>query len=573
MDKKINTLPKYLPSSLSWFLLILLLAVTAWCTRYWLSPEFGLYEDDLTFIPQAIEADFPGVLRMISEYFSTLAEQGRPFMWSWVVLLGHLGWQLGGLQGMYFLAYTVWMINILLFVILLWRVHRQFLFVVLGGLAYVLFSADTNQAFLFNAFGLQTALVFLLAACHVYLAKDKWHWFAYLFLVLVMLNYETPFWLFLAAPLLTELTGKALKRRLIINSLIMTVIFLLVYLLRLSVGESRVTGLGFTDMIITPLKHMLIGPFVSLGVYGLRPILVLGNLSPGLMFAVLSSAVIFFIGLFWISKQNLSSASGLFSFGKGWWTNLDKRTQRELRLLFAGLIMLVFAYPLTVILRPYAISGRETRVHMAAVVGAALILGSLLTLLFRAMHNRRKLQITFLVLLSLIFGFNFAFGFMIQDDYRHAWELQKSFWRELLILIPDVDDGTAVLVEPSGLEDVLYIDANTWNLPRVLPQLFVFPDEWEREPKAFRLVDNWQNQLLRLPGYFTVDILTSFSPLPTYGDYPQSKAIFVSTQNGELERRFEPLPLQEMVEMKPMGQDILQTLDTRPLYDLMIQED
>ena len=75
--------------ALLWALLVLFLAVIAWCARYWMSGSFGLYEDDLTFLPMAMEADFNTILTTISGYFSTLAEQGRPLMWSWVVFLGH----------------------------------------------------------------------------------------------------------------------------------------------------------------------------------------------------------------------------------------------------------------------------------------------------------------------------------------------------------------------------------------------------------------------------------------------------------------------------------------------------
>ena len=196
----------------AWALLILFLAAAAWCTRYWLSPNFGLYEDDLTFIPSAVEADFKSVLSMISGYFSTLAEQGRPFMWSFVVLFGHLGWRLGGLQGMYLIAYGIWLINILLFLLLLRRIQWSFLFCAVGGLAYVVFSADTTQSFLFNAFGLQTAITFFLAALHLYIGEGKLRWLAYVFLALVMLTYETPFLLFFAAPLLTKHNGKTLKK-------------------------------------------------------------------------------------------------------------------------------------------------------------------------------------------------------------------------------------------------------------------------------------------------------------------------------------------------------------------------
>ncbi len=113
MNVKGSGLFKY-KSNIKWVVLFLLLAGMAWFTRYYLSSGFGLYEDDLTFIPSAIEADFNGILGMISGYFSSLSQQGRPFMWSWVVLLSHLGWRLGGLQGMYMIAYLVWLINIIL---------------------------------------------------------------------------------------------------------------------------------------------------------------------------------------------------------------------------------------------------------------------------------------------------------------------------------------------------------------------------------------------------------------------------------------------------------------------------
>lgn len=556
---------------LVWIVLILLLALTAWTSRYWLNGEFGLYEDDLTFLPEAIEADFGEVMEMVSGYFSTLDEQGRPLMWSWVVLFGHLGWQLGGLQGMYVLGFIIWLINILMFVFLLWRIHRQFLFIIIGGFAYVLFAADTNQAFLFNAFGLQTALFLLLIALHLYLIKNHWRWLAYVFLTLVLFNYETPFWLFLAAPLLAEDRGKSLTRRLVVNTLIVAAIFLAVYLLRLSVGESRVAGMSLADMVITPLKHMLIGPLVGLGAYGLRPFQVLRSPSFRLIFTALLSSGIFLLIFIGVTRRMKTLASKLFSFKKGWWNRLDERTQRELSLLIAGMIMLVFAYPLTVILRPYAISGRETRVHMAAVVGAALIVASAMSLLIRA-SKKKAIRTAILVLFSLVLGFNFAFGFLIQQDYQSAWDLQQGFWRELLPLIQDVTVGTAVLIEPTGLEDVLYINANTWNLPKLLPKMFFFPEEWSPPPRVFRLIEGWQTNIIRIPGYFTLDGSNSFANMVVFGDFNQKNSILITTGNGVLERQFQTTVMGESIQLKPLGQDVLETLDTRPLYKLLMGE-
>jgi hypothetical protein len=571
MGRKSIKSPKYQPW-LAWVLLIVLLAISAWCTRYWMSSNFGLYEDDLTFIPGAIESDFKGVLSMVSGYFSTLAEQGRPFMWSGVVLFSHLGWRLGGMQGMYFLGFTIWLINIFLFFVLLRRIHGDYVFVAIGALAYVVFSADTNQAFLFNAYGLQTAITFLLIGLHLYISQGKLRWMAYLFLILVMLTYETPFWLFLAAPLLTKANAGALKKKLLANSLLVAFIFFAIYLLRLAAGESRAASLGFPEMIFTPIKHMLIGPAVGLGAYFLRPFQVLRNLDLRLGVGLLLAIGVYFGLLFGVAHKREQSENRLLPIKKGWWADLTDDTRRELRILFAGLVMLILAYPLTVILRAYAISGRETRVHLAAVVGAALILASTFTLIFRAL-KKKGLRIALLLLISLVFGFNFAFGFLIQRDYKKAWSLQRNFWQSLMPLIQDVKDGTIVLVEPSGLEDTLYINANTWNVPRILPQMVVSPDTWEDPPRVFRMITGWQNTIVQISGHFTLDGTNVFAFNRNFGDFKQTNTIFISTSGDDFERRLEPLPLNPEAEVKPIGENILDTFPTRPLYNILLGED
>lgn len=554
-----------------WILWILLLAGTAWGTRYWLSPSFGLYEDDLTLIPSAIEADFTGVLDMISGYFSTLAQQGRPLMWSWVVLFAHLGWKLGGLQGMYLIAFTIWFVNILLFVLYLRRIQGSFLFCVIGGLAYVVFSADTTQAFLFNAFGLQTAITFLLIALHLYLNKGWLHWLSYLVLILVMVNYETPFLLFLAAPFLTEASGRDLKKRLLTNTLLVTLIFFTIYLLRLVAGDSRAASLGFPEMILTPIRHMAIGPFVGLGSYFLRPLQVLRDVTLEEGLAAMAASIAFFFVFLWIQKKEKLTGVKLLPLRKGWWTDLSPEARREVRLLLTGILMLVLAYPLTVILRPYAISGRATRVHLAAGVGAALILACFASLIYRSLEKRRR-QIILLGLLALLLGLNFAYGFVIQRGYQRAWRLEKDFWQEMVPLIQDVSDGMAILVEPGAFQDVLTIGANTWNLPRVLQQLYHFPEDWT-PPRVFRLIDGWQNNIVRISGYFTLDGSNVYASNRNFGDFVQRQTIFISADEGGLERRLAPLPLDGLVEVKPMGEAVLNTFPTRPLYDLLIEED
>jgi hypothetical protein len=553
-------------------LLLVFLAVLAWSARYWLSAGFGLYEDDLTYIPGAIEASFGEIMQEVSGQLSTMGHQGRPLMWSWVILFSYVGWHLGGLQGMYVIAYLIWLVNIVLFVLLLRRLNASFVFGLIGGLVYVLFSADTNQAFLFNALGLQPAITFLMIALHLYLNHTKIRWLSYLFLVLVLINYETPYWLFLAAPLLREETGKPLIKKLLVNTVVMGAIFFGIYFVRQLSGDTRVAALSIQDMIITPIKHMAIGPAVSLGIYFLRPLLVFRAISLNLALAGILSAAGMFALLYWGVKSEKMTSATFLPLKKGWWANLSPEIKRNLRLLLAGLIMLVFAYPLTIILRPYAISGRETRVHFAGVVGTALIGASVLSLVFRALKSQ-GLRLVLLGLVSLVLGMNFAFGFVIQKAYVRAWDLQKGFWQALIPLVSDSVDGTAILVDPSGMEDVLYIDANTWVLQRMLERFYVFPEDWERVPAVYRLVKFWEENIIRVPGYFTIDGTNSFAHMVAFGDYDQSLAIYIFTADGVLERQLTMTFMDEVITLKPIGPDIFSTFETTTLYDLMVLED
>jgi hypothetical protein len=473
---------------------------------------------------------------------------------------------------MYIIAFLVWLINIVLFVLLLRKLHPSFFFGVVGGLVYVLFSADTNQAFLFNAYGLQPAITFLLIALHLYLGGQKTRWFSYLFLILVLINYETPYWLFLGAPLLTYETGKPLKKQVLVNTVLVGIIFLVIFYLRQLSGDSRVASLGLQEAIITPIKHMLIGPAVSLGIYFLRPVLVLRAITPTLALAAILSAAVIFSVLLWAFKPRAFSGGSVFPIKTGWWAGLDPAVQRELRLLLAGMIMLVFAYPLTIILRPYAISGRETRVHFAGVVGTALIGASVVTLVFRVLKGR-GLRLALLGVISLVLGMNFAFGFVIQKAYVRAWDLQKAFWQDLIPLISDSVDGTAILVEPSGIEDVLYIDANTWVLPRMLERFYVFPADWERVPSVFRLAKFWEENIFRIPGYFTIDGTNSFAHLVAFGDYQHELSIFITTEGGTLTRQPTMTFMDEVITLKPVGEDLFSRFETTQLYDLMILSD
>lgn len=546
------------------------LALTVFAGRYLYMPGFGLYEDDLTIIPRAMQMSFAELFRFMGTYIVNLYGHGRPLHESAIHLFSNLGWRAAGFYGPYLIGYFFVALNSLLFYALLQRLRPGF-FALAGGLAYALYSADTTQAFLTLALGLHPFLSLLLLGFHAYLSKRKW--LAYGLVFFILWGYETPFLVFIAAPLLAapQVVGDLNKKilpTLFWHGLILGVMLVGVFALRWSVGEGRVSGLSTLDLFTIPLTHMLQGPVVSLGTYFLRPIQALQKLSLDVLLMMLGA----FPLLFWFLSSAEASQPDSPAQKFHWQAALKFTAAKiiSLRSLFAaGFLMLVMAYPLTFTVRAYAISGRDTRVHAAAVVGAALLGACASAVLEETARHFGKRRLASL-LLSGLFALLAGYGVVIQKDYVAGWALQREFWRDLIPLIADVEEGTVVFIEPSGLVNPRQIDANTWNLPRILNQLYIFPTEWENPPRVYRLAENWQNHLVTEEGLFQINVLTSVAPPSLYGEFDPAQVIFIHTDSGRLVRRDTPLPLGgQQFALKAQGPDNLSAFETGFLHALM----
>ena len=138
-----------------------------WVVRYWHSADFGLYEDDLTHLPTAVTMSGAELLQFVFDPVRNLRlyGNGHPLHFTLIFTLANLGWRLGDLNGPYWIGFVIGAINVALVCALFTRVHSKALGV-LGGLAYVLYSADTTQAFLTHSLGLQPSITLFLIATH-----------------------------------------------------------------------------------------------------------------------------------------------------------------------------------------------------------------------------------------------------------------------------------------------------------------------------------------------------------------------------------------------------------------------
>jgi hypothetical protein len=550
---------------------LLILTGLFWVARYWHSPQFGLYEDDLTIIPSAFQYSFGSLMQYIGQYILNLSGHARPLSDSFIYLFSWTGWQAFGLWGAYLVGFLITAANIALFYGLIYRVAGRSL-ALLSGFAYVLFSADTTQAFLTHSLGIQPSITLIWLAIHCYLSDRKL--LAYLLAFIVLFSYELPFPLFLAAPLFLRPWNKSLVKQLLRHTLILATMILAVYLFRMAIGEGRTTSLSIQELLFTPLLHMLQGPLVSLGTYLYRPFLAFRALDLEITLVIIPVFLITFFYLFQATKNSPG-----FDLRQLFLRRQNRDSGRPVpgevqslgRMFVTGLVLLVLAYPLTFTVQTMTIlNGRGTRVHTAAVAGAALLIGVMTLLIIRLFASRRYWNSLAPAAIAAAFALLTAYGFIIQRDYVKAWQYQREFWTELLPLIQDAGDYNVILIDPQALKDTRQIGANYWNLPRVLYQLYDFTSEPSISPVVHRLESGWEDRIVNYNNEFDVDASTVYSVPSFYGEYATSDIILIQGENGQLVRRESIVIDGVTYRFKPVTTPILESLPRGFLHTFLI---
>ena len=549
------------------------LAITIWAARYAQSAHFGLYEDDYSRTPQVLVMSWGDLAQQVFSSFQGLSEHGKQLHSPMIYTLTFLGIRLNGLLGVYWIGFAICVLNAWLFYRLLRRVGAP-AFALVGGLAYSLFSADTTQALLTNALGLQPSLTFLLLAFHSYLSNRKL--LAYVLAGLILLNYEIPFPVFLVAPLLVGFLQEGGRwvgwKESARHIAVMGGMVLLVVALRRLAGESRVSELDLETIVRVPLTQMALGTWTSLRLFLLSRLkLALINLNTVVDWTVLGIFGVF-SAVLWLGSSKKWNTRWLRADLQS--PGLDVR-QEALRLL-TGLLLLASAYPLAFTVPASATDGRDSRVHLAAVIGAAWLVawgGELLFKLADAYGRKLSGVLRWAIIggLAVFFTLQVGFGKLIQQDYVNSWQYQRQFWTQLLPLITDVEDGDIILVEPSVLRATGQIGVITWNTSRVLEQIIRFPLEWKDPPRVYRLEAGWEQHLVSGRDLFQVDNQTSFIPESMYVEVESRKVIFIEAQENGLVRHTAPLLLNGLeYPVKPRDPLAGESFIPGALYNLMI---
>ena len=276
------------------FVAFSLLVLVVWIARFQRSSEFGLYEDDWTVIPIAADMNLEELTEFVSDHVTHFRGKGRPLHHTFIYTLSFLGWNIGELDGIYFLGFVIVSLNAILFYLLVRRIHSHRLALV-GALAFALYSADTTQAFLTHSLGLQTALTLFLLASHSYISHK--YVLSYILILASLLTYETIYFVFLAVPLLCLPLDRAWPKAMAKHIVITLAIFFGVFLIRIDLGDLNAANLSTNAPLSSSLRHMVLGPIWSLRSYVYRSAEVYRSLDTGLVIGIGLSFGVFLIGL------------------------------------------------------------------------------------------------------------------------------------------------------------------------------------------------------------------------------------------------------------------------------------
>jgi hypothetical protein len=533
----------------------LTIALITWIAHFWYFNHLGLYEDDYAFIGNILTMDFSRFVDSVKN-MNLAFFQGRVVGFNILFFSAYFAGKLGGLPLIYISAYLLALTNNILFYLFLQRLWNQPIFVLTGTLAFTLFPADNTRAFLTHIHILP-AITFLLLAFLSYL-NDKKIW-SYLLITASFLSYETCFLLFITAPFLTKKPQSEIFKELIKHLFILGTIFLVVLILRKLTGDGRVGDLDIATAISTPIRQIITGPFVCLGTFVYRPWQTLHNLRGELLIFVPLSLLM----LLWLFLQN-SRFSGLDS-GENW------PIIKQLSLL--GISLLFLAYPLTFTVPATLISGRDSRVHAAAVVGTS-ILGGILGYLIVYLANSYRQKNLAALLLATYFSLLIGFGIIVQQQNKLSWKYQQAFWADVIQLAPDLSDGQVILVDAPSLPWGSQLYPFAWSMPSVVGQLYQFPWQWKNVPKLYKLNPDWQLKIAA-NGEIALNndngLLFFYYPWEPARQVKTSEIILLQEKDGKLVRTTTPIVAgAKKFSFKPLTNSTIDSFDKGYLYDYLI---
>lgn len=465
---------------------VFIILVVTFAAHFIFFPLFGIYEDDYIYTLPTMNfswQEFKGSL--LDAWLNPV--QARPLNHFLRHIFFFFTVRHGQLGAGFLLSWLLVSANGIALYALIRRI-TAYVAALVGALVFVLFPLDTSRQILMHQTDLLVPIFLLLVCFNLYLSGR--YWMAYIVMAISLLDLESLFPVFFAAPILAAgVTGtgwKRLLKRLVVHGVIMAGLFGLLVIGRLLLGEERARDVASNpiDTVLRVIQLATEGPLLGVLALVMRPIDGAIHSSPTLLPYLLLTVAAIAWGLSSVATRG-ETESDPASAG-------PPERRPALFLFVAGLVAWSLSYVLWIpndYFPPIVGIGRLTGEHSEAAIGAGLVSASLAAwILSLSLAPKRILAVLF----SFYCGALVAFGIQIQlGEYVTYWQETKRFWTELLDQIRDVQDGEVVLVEQSADARVMPItkgfgefDEETY-LPMALPLFVNFPKTWKDEPRVY----------------------------------------------------------------------------------------
>jgi len=240
------------------FLIFILIAILNFITHFLYFQDLGIYEDDHFRIPAFMILNSIQVWTNFIHYLSNPSEvQGRPLHESFILFGSFIGSQIGGLAGIYIVAYLLSTINSVLMYCFVRIATASQSIALISTLFFIVFPTDTNQTWLTSVFGIRSSLLFLFLAFVFYLKGKKI--LSYFLIFLSLFCYETVYWIFWFAPFFEEKWKPDSYKNIKFHTSILIALFIAVMLMRRFLGESRVANLNIAETIKMAINQIGLG--------------------------------------------------------------------------------------------------------------------------------------------------------------------------------------------------------------------------------------------------------------------------------------------------------------------------
>ncbi len=431
--------------------------------------SYGLYEDDFHFGAPAMTQTWSELGNSVAVYF-TKWPQGRPIGWTLISALPFLSYRLSGFQFFWAVEFSILTLSaILCYIVLRSRLPSRYAAV--GAVFFCAYPADTTQLFL-HGVAIRVAVAAFLGACIAY-RSNRWV-LCYVLAACTFLTYETLFMPFFGLPLLYPAQRRIFWKQLTRHAAMLISIIIVVIPIRMFQGEERVRELDghIFDTIRKILTSLWVGPLACLKSAGMRTATVVQRMDHGLMTVLLVSA--FLILLAWYFLPDDEKPSSVRPF-------VQIASVCALGVLFLELgYGLVFRDPY---FPPTEITGRTSAAHIAGAFGGSMLAGGLSWLISLVSKSYGMRTLAFIGL-SLYLGSMIAYHDIVQREFAYAWEVERTFWSEVMRACPDLQEGTVIIHE----QQYNYFDsvlANAWSDAIILPELLRFPSSWREPPRVY----------------------------------------------------------------------------------------